>query len=126
MDDDARVRDALVIGLQLQWDDAVVMEASDGEAALRLLLEQDPDVVVLDVTMPERSGFEVLTEIRKVSDVPVLLLTAREADIGQVHRLELGADDYVVKPFSHMALVTRIRAVLRPAELPPPVQALHG
>jgi len=124
IDDDARVREALVIGLQLQWDDAEVIEAGDGEAGLRLFLEQSPDVVLLDVTMPERSGFEVLTEIRKVADVPVLLLTGRGEDIDQVHGLELGADDYVVKPFSHMALVARIRAVLRRAELPPPLQAL--
>jgi two-component system KDP operon response regulator KdpE len=124
VDDDARVREALVIGLQLQWDDAEVIEAGDGEAGLRLFLEESPDLVLLDVTMPERSGFEVLTEIRKVADVPVLLLTARGEDIDQVHGLELGADDYVVKPFSHMALVARIRAVLRRAELPALLQAL--
>src|ERR1700737_4501209 len=107
--DDTRVLDALVIGLRLQWDDAVFVKARDGEAGLRLFLEEDPDVVLLEVSMPKRSGVEVLTEIRKVSDVPVLLLTARGEDSDQVHGLELGADDYLVKPFSHVVLVARIR-----------------
>jgi two-component system KDP operon response regulator KdpE len=123
-DDDARVLEAVVISLRLQWDDAVLVKAHDGEAGLRLFLEEDPDVVLLDVNMPKRSGFEVLTEIRKVSDVPVLLLSARGEDSDQVHGLELGADDYLVKPFSHGVLVARIRAVLRRADMPPPVNFL--
>ena len=79
---------------------------------------------MLDVTMPRKNGFEVLQEIRRVSDVPVIMLTARGEEIDQVRGLELGADDYVVKPFSHLALLARIKAVLRRAELPPPAQAL--
>ena len=74
--------------------------------------------------MPRKNGFEVLQEIRRVSDVPVIMLTARGEEIDQVRGLELGADDYVVKPFSHLALLARIKAVLRRAELPPPAQAL--
>ena len=71
-----------------------------------------------------KNGFEVLQEIRRVSDVPVLMLTARGEEIDQVRGLELGADDYVVKPFGHLALLARIKAVLRRAELPPPARPL--
>jgi len=124
VDDDARIRDALEIGLQLQWQDAHVYCASDGEAGLDVFFQEEPDVVLLDVTMPRMSGFDVLKEIRRVSDVPVIMLTARADDVDQVRGLELGADDYIAKPFSHLALMARIKAVLRRAEMPPPVDAL--
>jgi two-component system KDP operon response regulator KdpE len=124
IDDDERVRDALEIGIQLQWQDAQVLTAADGETGLNLFFDEEPDIVLLDVTMPRKNGFEVLKAIRQVSDVPVLMLTARDDDVDQVRGLELGADDYIGKPFSHLALMARIKAALRRAELPPPVQAL--
>jgi two-component system KDP operon response regulator KdpE len=123
VDDDRHILDALTVGFQLQWQDATVIPASTGEAGLQAFLEHDPDVVLLDVSMPGMSGFDVLRQIRRVSDVPVLMLTARGEETDQVRGLELGADDYVVKPFGHLALLARIRAVLRRAELPPPVEA---
>jgi DNA-binding response OmpR family regulator len=118
VDDDLRIREALVTGLQLQWTDAQVLEAADGAAGLALFLEASPDVVLLDITMPRMSGFEVLEAIRRVSEAPVIILTARGEEMDQVHGLELGADDYLVKPVKHAALIARIRAVLRRAELP--------
>ncbi len=124
VDDDQHILDALTVGFQLQWQDATVIPARDGEEGLRYFYEHDPDVVVLDVAMPGKNGFEVLQEIRRVSDVPVIMLTARGEEMDQVRGLELGADDYVVKPFSHLALLARIKAVLRRAELPPPARAL--
>jgi DNA-binding response OmpR family regulator len=124
VDDDPQILDAVTIGFQLQWQDCQVVTATDGESGLQRFYEHDPDVVVLDVTMPGKNGFEVLQEIRRVSDVPVIMLTARGEEMEQVRGLELGADDYVVKPFSHMALLARVKAVLRRAELPPPVRAL--
>jgi len=124
VDDDQRIRDALEIGVQLQWQDAKVLTAADGEAGLDVFFNEEPDIVLLDVTMPRMNGFEVLKAIRQVSDVPVLMLTARDQDIDQVRGLELGADDYIGKPFSHLALMARIKAALRRAELPAPVQAL--
>ncbi len=124
VDDDQQILEALTVGFQLQWQEAMVIPASDGEEGLRAFYEHEPDVVVLDVTMPGRSGFEVLQEIRRISDVPVLMLTARGEELDQVRGLELGADDYVVKPVRHLALLARIKAVLRRAELPPPLQAL--
>jgi two-component system KDP operon response regulator KdpE len=124
VDDDQRLREALEVGVQLQWQDAQVLTASDGEAGLECFFNEEPDVVLLDITMPRMNGFEVLKAIRQVSDVPVIMLTARGEDVDQVRGLELGADDYVAKPFSHLALMARIKAALRRAELPPPVQAL--
>jgi DNA-binding response OmpR family regulator len=126
VDDDQLILDALLVGFQLQWQDAEVVVARDGEAGLRAFYEHSPDVVVLDVAMPGKSGFEVLQEIRRTSDVPVLMLTARGEELDQVRGLELGADDYVVKPVRHLMLLARIKAVLRRAELPPPEQALPG
>ena len=123
-DDDQHVLDSVTVGFQLQWQDCTVIPASDGEKSLTLFYEHDPDVVVLDVGMPGKSGFEVLTEIRRISDVPVIMLTAHGDEMEQVRGLELGADDYVVKPFGHLALLARIKAVLRRAELPPPARAL--
>jgi two-component system, OmpR family, KDP operon response regulator KdpE len=124
IDDDPRIRDALEVGVQLQWQDAQVLTASDGEAGLERFFNEEPDVVLLDISMPRMNGFEVLKAVRQVSDVPVIILTARGDEVDQVRGLELGADDYVAKPFSHLALMARIKAVLRRAELPPPVQAL--
>src|SRR5438067_910695 len=124
VDDDPQILDAVSIGFQLQWQDCTVIPASDGEAGLQKFYEHDPDIVVLDVTLPGKNGFEVLQEIRRISDVPVIMLTARGEEMAQVRGLELGADDYVVKPFSHLALLARVKAVLRRAELPPPVRAL--
>jgi two-component system KDP operon response regulator KdpE len=124
VDDDPRLREALEVGLQLQWQDAQVLVASEGEAGLELFFQEAPDVVLLDVSMPRMNGFDVLKEIRRVSDVPVIMLTARGEDVDQVRGLELGADDYVPKPFSHLALMARIKAVLRRAEMPPPIESL--
>jgi two-component system KDP operon response regulator KdpE len=124
VDDDPRLREALEVGLQLQWQDAQVLVANDGEAGLELFFQEEPDVVLLDVSMPRMNGFDVLREIRRVADVPVIMLTARGEDVDQVRGLELGADDYVPKPFSHLALMARIKAVIRRAEMPPPVESL--
>jgi DNA-binding response OmpR family regulator len=124
VDDDPQLREAVAISLGLHWQDATIIAAGDGEEGLRRFAEADPDVVLLDVSMPKVDGFAVLAEIRRVSDAPVLLLTARGEETAQVKGLELGADDYVVKPFSHLALLARIKAVLRRADLPPPLRAL--
>ncbi|HZR99323.1 MAG TPA: response regulator transcription factor, partial [Chloroflexota bacterium] len=124
IDDDGHILDALAVGIQLQWQDATVLTATSGEEGIQRFYEQDPDIVVLDVNMPRKNGFEVLQDVRRVSDVPVIMLTARADETDQVRGLEMGADDYVTKPFSHLALLARIKAVLRRAELPQPTNAL--
>src|SRR5262249_7608825 len=124
VDDDPQILDAVTVGFQLQWQDCSVLSATDGEKGLEAFYEHEPDVVVLGVAMPGKNGFGVLKGIRRVSDVPVIMLTARGEEMDQVRGLEAGADDYVVKPFSHLALLARIKAVLRRAELQQPVGAL--
>jgi len=113
VDDDPHISNALIVTLPLQWLGATVSAASSGEEGLRLFFEQTPDVVLLDVSLPGLSGFEVLRQIRQGSDVPVIMLTGHGQETNQVRGLVLGADDYVVKPFGSLALMARIQAILR-------------
>ncbi|MCP4895654.1 MAG: response regulator transcription factor [bacterium] len=87
--------------------------AHDGSTGLKLALEDSPDLVILDVMLPKQSGFEVLRQLRQNSSVPVIMLTARGEDIDRIVGLELGADDYLPKPFNPRELSARIRAILR-------------
>jgi DNA-binding response OmpR family regulator len=93
----------------------VVEQAPDGRAGLRALHQSPPDLVVLDVSMPELDGWATLERIRDLSDVPVLMLTARGAELERVRGLQAGADDYVVKPFGRQELLARVQALLRRA-----------
>ena len=117
VDDDAQLREVVQIGFRLQWPESRVVVAADGPAALRAFAEQRPDVVLLDVALPGQDGFAVLRAIRRQSAVPVIMLTARGEELDQVRGLELGADEYVVKPFSLLALLARVKAVLRRSTL---------
>ena len=87
--------------------------AADGEAALDLWAEKKPDCIILDVTMPKMDGFEVLAEIRQTDNVPVIMLTARREEDDKIQGFEVGADDYVTKPFSPRELMVRIKALLK-------------
>jgi two-component system KDP operon response regulator KdpE len=120
VDDEPDVVEALRIGFALQWRDIEVLGAGDGEAALRLVEEEHPDILLLDIGLPDMDGFEVLRQLRAFSDVAVVMLTARDDAIDKVKGLELGADDYVTKPFNHLELSARIRAVLRRLDMPGP------
>lgn len=101
------------IRLNLEQDGFEVIEAYNGTEALERLRDSLPDLILLDVMMPDIDGFEVLRTIREVSQVPVIMLTAKGEEDDKVKGLELGADDYVTKPFSPRELVSRVRAVLR-------------
>jgi DNA-binding response OmpR family regulator len=92
-----------------------VIEAENGRAALRSLHASPPDVVLLDVSMPEMDGWQTLERIRDLSDVPVMMLTARGDELERVRGLQAGADDYVVKPFGRQELLARVQALLRRA-----------
>jgi DNA-binding response OmpR family regulator len=111
VDDDANLRHTLGYALRQEGFDVVVAE--DGERGLEAFRQQRPDVVLLDVMLPNVDGFEVCRRIRRESDVPILMLTARDTEVDKVVGLELGADDYLAKPFSTRELVARVRALLR-------------
>jgi len=121
IEDDPQIADAIATGFELSWQDCATVHASDGEEGLRRFALDEPDVVILDVGLPGQSGFDVLREIRQQSDVPVVMLTARADEMQQVRGLELGADDYVAKPFSQLALQARVKSILRRADLPAPL-----
>ncbi|HWO73824.1 MAG TPA: response regulator transcription factor [Dehalococcoidia bacterium] len=104
-----------LIRLELTEQGFRVIGATDGEEALRLFEQQRPDVVVLDIMMPDMSGLEVMRRLRERANTPVILLTGRDRDEDKVRGLELGADDYLVKPFNPQELTARVRAVLRRA-----------
>ncbi len=113
VDDDAVTREVLRGVLGRAGHE--VREAADGRAGLRNLYATAPDLVILDVEMPELDGWATLERIRDLTDVPVLMLTARETELECVRGLRGGADDYVVKPFGHQELVARVHALLRRA-----------
>ena len=116
VDDDDDIR--LLLHELLSGAGYLVETAQDGRAALRVFHENSIDVVVLDLSMPDLDGFETLERLRDVSDVPVILLTARSGEIDKVRGFRGGADDYVVKPFGRQELLARIEALLRRAPEP--------
>jgi two-component system KDP operon response regulator KdpE len=118
VDDEPRIRD--FVRLNLEMERYRVIEASKGLEALEQLRENLPDLVVLDVSMPEMDGFETLKAMREVSTVPVIMLTVRQSDQDRIRGLDLGADDYVAKPFNPRELLLRIRALLRRSLMPAP------
>jgi DNA-binding response OmpR family regulator len=118
VDDEERM--ARFIHLNLEHDGFQVVEAYRGMKAIQLLRDVMPDLIILDVMMPDLDGFEVLKMIREISSVPVIMLTAKGEEDDRVRGLELGADDYITKPFSPRELVSRVRAVLRRTEAASP------
>ena len=116
VDDDGDVRALLVELLTRSGYD--VSEAPNGREALKLLYEQRPDLVLLDISMPELDGWATLERIRELSDVPVLMLSALGAELEKVRALRAGADDYVTKPFGRQELLARVESVLRRAPAP--------
>lgn len=117
-DDDEHVRS--LAQMYFGREGARVLTAEDGAQALAMITAHPVDVVVLDVMMPELDGFSVCRELRRTGDVPVVMLTARGEEFDRVLGLELGADDYVVKPFSPRELVSRVKAILRRSRHPQP------
>ncbi|MEM9747797.1 MAG: response regulator transcription factor [Actinomycetota bacterium] len=111
VDDEPTVREVVVGYLRRDGHD--VAEAADGNAALQLLDAEPPDLVVLDMMLPGVNGLDILRQVRSTSDIPVIMLTARAEESDRVAGLELGADDYVVKPFSPRELAARVNGVLR-------------
>ena len=122
VDDEERM--VRFIRLNLEHDGFRVITAYNGMQSINKVRSELPDLVLLDVMMPDMDGFEVLRIIRETSSVPVIMLTAKGDEDDRIHGLELGADDYITKPFSPRELVSRVRAVLRRTE--PATSSMHG
>ncbi|HJC00662.1 MAG TPA: response regulator transcription factor [Candidatus Flavonifractor merdavium] len=112
-EDDGDIRDLL--RLYLESEGYRVLEAADGAAALALARENMPDMAILDVMMPELNGYELTRALRKFSDIPILILSAKSQDNDKILGLNLGADDYITKPFNPVEIVARVKAQLRRA-----------
>ena len=110
-DDEPEIRDLLK--LYLENEGYKVIEAADGRAALSLLRKEEPNLCVLDIMMPEMDGYRVLQELRKESNVPVIILSAKDADSEKILGLNLGADDYLAKPFNPLEAVARVNSNIR-------------
>ena len=113
VEDDPGIIEVVSLCFQLRWTGTMVISASSGRKGVELVEAESPDVVILDIGLPDIDGYQVLKEIRRFSDVPVLMLTVRGEDTDIAKGLELGADDYITKPFSHIELIARVQAVLR-------------
>lgn len=111
VEDEKAISDILVFNLQREGYDTLA--AYDGAEGLRCALEEAPDLILLDVMLPEMDGFEVCRRVRAEKDTPIIMLTAREEETDKVMGLELGADDYITKPFSMRELMARVKANMR-------------
>ncbi len=120
VDDEARIIDFMRMNLELEG--FRVLEAANGYEALERLKEDLPDLIILDVMMPEMDGFETLKHIREVSTIPVIMLTVRQEEGDRIRGLDLGADDYITKPFSPRELLSRVKALLRRSFMPSPTR----
>ena len=116
IEDDPGIIEVVSLCFQLRWSGTTVVSASTGRQGIELVESESPEVVILDIGLPDIDGYQVLREIRRFSDVPVLMLTVRGEDTDVARGLELGADDYITKPFSHIELIARVQAVLRRAQ----------
>ena len=111
VDDDVNICELLRLYLSKEGFDTVV--CNDGESALRLAIDDKPDLVLLDIMLPKLDGWQVCREIRKVSEKPIIMVTAKVTEMDMIKGLDEGADDYIKKPFSIMELITRVKALLR-------------
>lgn len=119
VDDALDILEVLGLSLKMRWPDAEVLKAEDGPTALTLFERENPDLLIVDLGLPGMDGYEVIRRIRLYSDVPMIILSVRDEEQDIVRGLELGADDYITKPFGHLQLLARVQAVLRRASSTP-------
>jgi two-component system response regulator VicR len=119
VEDEKSIIDAIEVAFEFRWPGVTTVAAMTGREGIRMAREESPDIVILDINLPDMTGFDVLKEIRKSSNVPVIILTVRSDDEDMLRGLEAGADDYVVKPFNYLTLLARVKAVLRRTEKAP-------
>ena len=113
IEDEANILEAISLIFQLRWPAVEIVSTPLGKEGVQMVESESPNIVLLDINLPDISGFQVLQEVRRFSDVPVIILTVRGAETDRVKGLELGADDYIVKPFGHLELLARVKAVMR-------------
>lgn len=119
IEDERKIIDAIRVAFEFRWPDAELVDSTTGKKGIEMVRSQVPDIVILDLNLPDISGYEVLKAVRRFSSVPVIILTVRSDDEDMLKGLEYGADDYITKPFNYMNLLARIRAVLRRTETIP-------
>jgi DNA-binding response OmpR family regulator len=115
-EDEPSIATIVSVGARMTWPNCSVQVATSGAQAIQMFHEARPDLVVLDVQMPPPDGFTVCQRIRETSRVPILMLTVRDSTLDKVRALDLGADDYLTKPFDHLELLARLRALVRRAQ----------
>lgn len=116
VDDEPDIVEVVTLTFTLRWPDAEVLHATTGTQGIEFARAESPGIIILDIGLPDMDGFQVCDQVRRFSDVPIIMLTARHDEVDKVRGLELGADDYITKPFSHLELLARARAVLRRSE----------
>jgi two-component system KDP operon response regulator KdpE len=116
IEDERKIIDAVRIAFEFRWPEAQLVDSTTGKRGIKMVREESPDIIILDLNLPDISGFEVLKAIRETSSIPVIILTVRSDDEDMLQGLEHGADDYIIKPFNYMNLLARIKAVLRRTE----------
>lgn len=119
IEDDKGIIDAVNAAFEFRWTGTVLLEAQSGKKGIIMARNESPDVIILDLNLPDISGFDVLKEIREFSTVPVIILTVRSEDGDVMKGLEIGADDYIIKPFNYLTLLARVKAVLRRSKMIP-------
>ena len=118
IEDREEVAENVSLCLKLAWSQVNIIATADSDKGIDLVETESPDIVILDLELPDTDGFKVLEQIRSFSDVPIIVLTAREAEMDKVKALEMGADDYITIPFQPIDLIARVKAVLRRATMP--------
>ena len=118
IEDAADIVETISLCFELRWPEVEVISTPEGKKGLTLAETESPDIIILDLGLPDTDGFEVLKNIRSFSNVPIIIVTVRGDEMDRVRGLEMGADDYITKPFSHLELLARMKAVLRRTSLP--------
>jgi DNA-binding response OmpR family regulator len=116
IEDDKSIINAVNVAFEFRWPEIRIVTAQRGKEGIELVRREHPDIIILDINLPDMSGFDVLKKIRKFSSVPVIILSVRSDDTDILTGLEAGADDYVIKPFNYLTLLGRVKAILRRSE----------
>jgi two-component system KDP operon response regulator KdpE len=118
IEDDREIVDAISLAFQIRWPEAELVSTRLGQKGVELVESEAPDIVILDLGLPDISGFEVLQQFRRFSNVPTIILTVRSDEVDIVKGLEWGADDYIVKPFRQLEFLARVKALIRRQSYP--------